>query len=163
MKAETRCIFISKIYKLSIYILKWQVIHTQNLFSAFNPSKVRTHTAVNTHTHREHTPGSWEAVGGPVPCSRALQSCYWGLKRALEIHTPHRQSLPDPRLELTTFGLRVQLSNIRPRLPLHILMHILYGHGGNIFILITAHCCHRPFPSCISPSYEQWQQNPVYP
>ncbi len=45
-----------------------------------------THTAVNTHTHREHTPGAVGshlccgargAVGGSVPCSRAPQSWYW--------------------------------------------------------------------------------------
>ncbi len=55
------------------------------------PSKVHTHSSeythtVNTHTHREHTPGAvgshlccgaWGAVGGSVPCSRALQSWYW--------------------------------------------------------------------------------------
>ncbi len=44
-----------------------------------------THTAVNTHTHREHTPGAVGshlccgargAVGGSVPCSRAPQSWY---------------------------------------------------------------------------------------
>ncbi len=42
------------------------VIHTQNLCSAFNPSKC-THTVVNTHTHTHtHTvntyPEQWEAV-----------------------------------------------------------------------------------------------------
>ncbi len=39
------------------------VTHTQNLCSAFIPSKC-THTAVNTHTNRsEHTPG---AVGSHI-------------------------------------------------------------------------------------------------
>ncbi len=38
------------------------VTHTWNLYSAFNPSKC-THTVVNTHTHREHTPG---AVGSHI-------------------------------------------------------------------------------------------------
>ncbi len=56
------------------------VTHTRNLCSAFNPSKV------HTHTHREHTPGAVGshlccsargAVGGSVPCSRAPQSWYW--------------------------------------------------------------------------------------
>ncbi len=53
-------------FLLCILLLKvtW---HTQNLCSAFNPSKVHTHTAVNTHihTHREHTPG---AVGSHLYC-----------------------------------------------------------------------------------------------
>ncbi len=60
------------------------VTHTRNLCSAFNPSKC-TNTAVNTHTHREHTPravgsqccGTQGAAGGSVPCSRAPQSWYW--------------------------------------------------------------------------------------
>ncbi len=39
------------------------VTHTQNSCSAFNPYKVHTHTAVNTHTHREHTPGSHSYCG----------------------------------------------------------------------------------------------------
>ncbi len=38
------------------------MIHIQNLCSAFNPSKC-IHTLVNTHTHREHTPG---AVGSHI-------------------------------------------------------------------------------------------------
>ncbi len=58
------------------------VTHTQNLCSAFNPSKcTHTHT-VNTHTH---TRGSRQsmlrlrgAVGGSVSCSRVSpQSWYW--------------------------------------------------------------------------------------
>ncbi len=76
------------------------VTHTLNLCSAFNPSKC-THTAVNTHTHREHTRG---AVWGSVSCSRAPQSWYWRWKRALYIHSLHLQFLPDLRLELATFG-----------------------------------------------------------
>ncbi len=58
--------------------------HTQNLCSAFNPSKC-THIAVNTHTVN-HTPGAvgsllccgaWGAVGGSVPCSRFLPQSWY--------------------------------------------------------------------------------------
>ncbi len=72
------------------------VTDTQNLCSAINPYPKCTHTAVNTHTHREHTPrasgqpvgshlccGARGAVGGSVPCSRALK-----VERALDIHSP---------------------------------------------------------------------------
>ncbi len=55
----------------------------------FDPSKVHTHTAVNTH---------WR----------------W---RVLDIHSHHLQFLPDLRLGLATFRLWVRLSNIRPWLP----------------------------------------------
>ncbi len=38
------------------------VTHTQNLCSAFNPSKC-THTVVNTHTHTVNThPKQWAAI-----------------------------------------------------------------------------------------------------
>ncbi len=52
------------------------VIHTQNLCSAFNPSKcthtvVNTHTHTHTHTHREHIPG---AVGGRIAAVPGEQS-----------------------------------------------------------------------------------------
>ncbi len=39
------------------------VTHTRNLCSAFNPSKVHTHTAVNTHTH----PEQWAAIYAAAP------------------------------------------------------------------------------------------------
>ncbi len=58
-----------------------------------------THTAVNTHTHHEHTPGAVGshlcrgAVGDSVPCSRASRPGIEGGERALYI--PHLQFLPD--------------------------------------------------------------------
>ncbi len=53
------------------------VTHTQNLCSAFNPSKC-THTVVNTHTHthREHTP---EAVGSHIAAAPGEQLGVWCL------------------------------------------------------------------------------------
>ncbi len=77
-----------------------------------NPSKC-THTLVNTHKPWTHTRSSGQpyccgargAVGGSVPCSRVSpQLWYWGWKRALVIHSPHRQSLPDLRLKPTTYS-----------------------------------------------------------
>ncbi len=116
--------------------IKWHdiqpsmVTHTQSLCSAFNPSKVHTHTAVNTHTHTHtHTvnthPEKWAAIYVAAPGKhlgvRCLAQGYLvvvlRVKRALDIHSPHLQFLPDLRLELITFGLRVQLSTIRPQLP----------------------------------------------
>ncbi len=56
------------------------VTYTRNLRSAFNPSK-STHTAVNTHTmnthtHREHTPG---AVGCHIAAVPGEQLRLWCL------------------------------------------------------------------------------------
>ncbi len=90
------------------------VTHTLNLCSAINT----THTAVNAHTHREHTPaavgshlccGTRGAVGCSVSCSRAAQSWYWRWRESWTFTPPHRQFLPDLRLELATFRLRVRL------------------------------------------------------
>ncbi len=62
-----------------------------------------THTAVNTHTHCEHTPGAVGshlccgargAVGGSVPCSRAPQSWYWGGESAGYSHPPQPPNHP---------------------------------------------------------------------
>ncbi len=67
----------------------------------------------------EHTPG---AVGSHVTQHPGSS---WGFgallkdtsvmvlkeERALVIHSPHLQSLPDLRFKPTTFGLRVRLSN----------------------------------------------------
>ncbi len=126
--SEGSTITIIKYYYLTLtlkykVLWKWRdirpcmVTHTQNLCSAINPSKVHTHSS--EHTHCEHTPG---AVGSHLCCSTRGAVAVWCLaqghlsrgievERALYIHSPHLQSLPDLRLELTTFGLRVRLSN----------------------------------------------------
>ncbi len=88
------------------------VTHTRNLSSAFNPSKC-TLTAVNTH------PEQWAAMLRRPGSSWGIGALLKGLtsvvvlkvERALVIHSPHRQSLPDLGIEPATFGLQVQLSN----------------------------------------------------
>ncbi len=88
-----------------------------NLCSAINPSKVHTHSSEHTHT-----PG---AVGSHLRCGSPGSSWRFGglaqghLSHSIEggesaVHSlPHLQSLPDMRLEPTTFGLRVRLWLIR--------------------------------------------------
>ncbi len=89
------------------------VTHTQNLCSAFNPSKC-THSSEHTHTVNTH-PEQWAvnaAAPGEqlVPCSRRREHWLFTL--------PHLQFLPDLRLEPASFGLQVWLSlSVRPRLP----------------------------------------------
>ncbi len=102
----------------SYVICDGMVTHTRNLCSAFNPTKM------HTHTHREHTPG---AVGSHLLCRAA--SCGAGeqlgvrclaqghFSRGIEGGESAVHSLPPPTipagpiLELATFGLRVWLSN----------------------------------------------------
>ncbi len=108
----------------SLTLWKWcdirpsMVTHTRNSCSAFTHPKC-THTAVNTHTPWTHTRSS----GQPFMLRHPGSS--WGFgallkgtsvmvlkeERALYIHSPHLQFLPDLRLKPTTFGLRVWLSN----------------------------------------------------
>ncbi len=88
------------------------VTHTWNLSSAFNPSKC-TLTAVNTHLEQWaailRRPGSSWGIGALL---KGLTSVVvLKVERALVIHSPHRQSLPDLGIEPATFGLQVQLSN----------------------------------------------------
>ncbi len=66
------------------------VTHTRNLCSAFNPSKVHTHTPW-THTRSSGQPFMlWRpgAVEGSVPCSRAPQSWYWGWRERCTFTPP---------------------------------------------------------------------------
>ncbi len=71
-------------------------------------SLIQLHTDSSEHTHG--------AVGSHIAAAPGeqqylLSPCYWGLKRALVIYSPHLQSLPDLRLKPATFGLQVRLSN----------------------------------------------------
>ncbi len=89
----------------SYVICDGMVTHTRNLCSAFNQSKMRTHTPW-THTRSSGqpftVPGSqlrrWGTVGGSVPCSRALQSWYWGWREHCTFTPPTYNSCrPDTR------------------------------------------------------------------
>ncbi len=62
--------------------IKWKwhdMTHTRNPCSAFNPSKMHTHSSEHTHTHHEQTPRAVDrhlcfgsrGAAGLVPCSRA--------------------------------------------------------------------------------------------
>ncbi len=100
------------------------VTHTWNLCSAFNPSKC-THTAVNTHTLWTHTRSSGQPMLRRPGSSWGFGALFKGLtsvvvlkvERALDIHSPHRQFLPDPRLEPASSGYKSDALSIRPRLP----------------------------------------------
>jgi len=70
------------------------VTHTQNLCSAFNPSKVHT---VNTHLEQ------WAAIYAAVPGEQL------GVRCLAQGHLSH--GIAGPRLEPTTLGLGVKFSN----------------------------------------------------
>ncbi len=78
-----------------------------------------THTAVNTHTPWTHTRSSGQPMlrrpgiswGFGVLLKGLTSVVVLKVERALDIHSPHLQFLPDLRLEPTTFRLRVRLSN----------------------------------------------------
>ncbi len=89
------------------------VTHTLNLCSALIHLKC-THTQHWTHTRSSgwpfmmhHSGSSW----GFGVLLKGISVVVLKEERELYIHSPHRQSLPDLRLELTTFWLWVLLSN----------------------------------------------------
>ncbi len=104
----------------ALHLTPPQCTHTQWTHTRSSEHTQWTHT----HTHCEHTHththgavgshiccGARGAVGGSVPCSRVE-----GGESA--VHSLPPPTIPaGPRLEPTTFELRVLLSNIRPRLP----------------------------------------------
>ncbi len=92
------------------------VTHTRNLSSAFNPSKC-TLTAVNTHLEQWaailRRPGSSWGIGALL---KGLTSVVvLKVERALVIHSPHRQSLPESNRQ--PLGYKSNSLTIRPRLP----------------------------------------------
>ncbi len=80
------------------------VTYTQNSCSAFNPSKVHTHSS--EYTHREHAPGIHNRSSGQPMLRHPGKSSGFGallksisvvvlrVERALYIHSPHLQFLP---------------------------------------------------------------------
>ncbi len=111
--------------------IKWRDIrpsmltHTWNLCSAFNPSKVHTHSSEHTHTHGTH---SWSS-GKPFMLWRPGSSWEFSallkstsvmvlrVERALYVHSPHLQFLPARDSNSQPFDYESGSLTIRPRLP----------------------------------------------
>ncbi len=87
--------------------------HTQNLCSAFNPSKVH-HTAVNTHTY----PEQWAAIYAAAPGEQSGH-----LSRGIEgvestgYSLPQLQFLPVQDSNSQPFDYESDSLTIRPRIP----------------------------------------------
>ncbi len=73
------------------------VTHTQNLCSAFNPSKVHTHSSEHTHTVNTH-PEQWAAIYAVAPREQLGVQCLaqGHLSRGIEGGERTVHSLPPP-------------------------------------------------------------------
>ncbi len=120
------------------------VTHTRNLCSAFNPSKVHTHSSEHTHTHRGHTPGAvgshlccgaWGAVGGSVSCSRAPQSWYWGWRERCTFTPPTYNSCRTWDSNSQPFDYESHSLTIRPRLPPWGNCHFWHGVNHGVIVI----------------------------
>ncbi len=98
------------------------VTHTRNLCSAFDPSKVHTHSS--EHTHAVNTqPEQWAAIYAAAPGEQLGVRCLaqGHLSRGIEggeyIHSPHLQFLLAQDLNSQPFDYESDSLSIRPRLP----------------------------------------------
>ncbi len=98
------------------------VTHTRNLCSAFDPSKVHTHSSEHTHTVNTH-PEQWAAIYAAAPGEQLGVRCLaqGHLSRGIEggeyIHSPHLQFLPARDSNLQPSDYESDSLTIRPRLP----------------------------------------------
>ncbi len=77
------------------------VTHTWNLCSAFNPSKVHTHSSEHTHTHTVNThPEQWAAIYAAAPGEQLGVRCLaqGHLSRGIEGGESAVHSLPPPTI-----------------------------------------------------------------
>ncbi len=93
------------------------VTHTLNSCSAFNPSKVHTHSSEHTHTLNTH-PERWVAFYAAAPGEQLWVLAQGHLSRGIEGRESAVHSLPPPTIPA---GPRLELSitspTIKPRLP----------------------------------------------
>ncbi len=103
------------------------VTHTRNLCSAFNPSKVHTHSSEHTHTVDTH-PEQWAAIFVAAPGEQLGVRCLaqGHLSRGIEGGESAEHSLPPPtipagpRQDSNSQPLDYESNSLtsRPRLPL---------------------------------------------
>ncbi len=88
------------------------VTHSRNSGSAFNPSQVHTHTRSSGQPFMLRHPGSSRGFGALLKATSVV------VLRALYIHSPHLQFLPDRDSNPQPFDYESDSLTIRPRLPL---------------------------------------------
>ncbi len=102
----------------------YQVNHTRILCSAFNPSKVHTHSSEHTHTHT-HTTGAAGSHIAAEPGSswgfgvllKGTSSWYWGWIERCTFTPPTYNSCRTWDSNLQPFDYESGSLTIRPRLP----------------------------------------------
>ncbi len=97
------------------------VTHTRNLCSAFNPSKVHTHSSEHTHTRSSGQPFMLRRPGSSWGFGALLKGLtsvvVLRVERVLHIHSPHLQFLPARDSNSQPFDYESDSLTIRPRLP----------------------------------------------
>ncbi len=101
-----------------------KVTHTQNSCSAFNPSKVHTHSSEHTHTVNTH-PEQWAAIYAAAPGEQLGVRCraQGHLSHGIEaeesaVHSlTHLQFLPTRDSNSQPFDYETDSLTIRPQLP----------------------------------------------
>ncbi len=116
--------------------------HTRNSCSAFNPSKVHTHSSEHTHTVNTH-PEQWAAIYAAAPGEQLGVQCFAqghlsrgivGGERTLVIHSPHLQFQPDLRLDSS-----LTLLPLGHDFPKIISFKILKNLANSILLLVNAY------------------------
>ncbi len=114
------------------------------------------HTQQWTHTHT-HTPGAVGShlccgiqgvFGGSVPCSRALQSWYWGWRERCTFTPPHLQSPPAPDSNPQPLDYKSDSVTIRPWLPPSICFYVIFMCFTFVNVVFTK--------SILLPKRHQW-------
>ncbi len=123
-----------------------------HLCSAFNPSKVHTHSSEHTHTPWTHTRSSGQPFYAAAPGEQLGVRCLaqGHLSHGIEGGESAVHSLPPtipagPRLELATFRLRVRLFNslestVSPAIQLSFFKISAKDTKNTLLILVTQIC-----------------------
>ncbi len=89
------------------HVAKYGDLYSEFVLCIYPIQSAHTHTRSSGHPMLRRPGSSW----GYGALLKGTSVAVLRVERALYIHTPHLQFLPDRRLEPTTFGLRVRLSN----------------------------------------------------
>ncbi len=113
-------------YPFFPYNWKWKwrdTWYTAKMCSAFNPSKVLTHSSEHTHTQSSGQPFMLQQLR----VQYLAQVVVLKVERALDIHSPHRQFLPARDSNSQPVDYESDSLTIRPRLPNRQWHYLPYG------------------------------------